>query len=93
MTKHELELFDFSLKRVWGRVSYIFKRYSKANNKHLKSYDQKQGKHIRYLDTNNLYGYAISKFIARCGFRWVDPKNFDSNKYNRRKAYYVLRHK
>ena len=41
-----------------------------------------EGKHIMYLDTNNFYDYAISKFIPRCGFRWVDPKNFDSNKYS-----------
>ena len=35
-----------------GGVFYISKRYSKANNKYLKSYDPKQElKHI-YLDVN-----------------------------------------
>ena len=48
-----------------GGVSYIFKRYSKANNKYLKFYNQKQkSKYIIYLDANNLYGYAMSKFLS-----------------------------
>ena len=35
----------------------IFKRYSKANNKYLKSYDPKQeSKQIIHLDENNLQG-------------------------------------
>ena len=45
-------------------ILYISNRYSKANNKYLKSYDLKQkSKHIIYLDANNLYGYAMSKFF------------------------------
>ena len=37
----------------------------KANNKYLKSYDPKQKlKPIIYLDANNLYGYAMSKFVS-----------------------------
>ena len=39
-----------------GEVSYISNRCSKANNKYLKSYDQNK-------DQNNLYGYAMSKFL------------------------------
>ena len=29
-----------------GRASYISKRYSKANNKYLKSYDKKKNQNI-----------------------------------------------
>ena len=48
----------------------------------MKSYDPKQeSKHIRYLDANNLYGYAMSKFLPTSGFKWIDPKKFDLNKY------------
>ena len=54
---------------------------SKANNKYLKSYDPKQeSKSITYLDENNLYGYAMSKFLTS-GFKWIDPKYFDLNNY------------
>ena len=36
-------------------VFYVSKRYSQANNKHLKSYDPKQeSKHIIYLNSNSL---------------------------------------
>ena len=56
---------------------------SKANNMYLKSYDSKQeSKHISYLDANNLCGYAMSKFLPTSGFKWVDPNEFDLNKYN-----------
>ena len=65
-----------------GRVSYISNRYSKADNKCLKSYDPKQElKHIMYLDANNLCDYAMSKFLPTSGFKWIDPKEFDLNKY------------
>ena len=57
-------------------------RYNKANNKYLKSSDPKQeSKHVIYLDANNLYGYAISKFLPISGFKWRDPKEFDLNKH------------
>ena len=53
MTKIKLELipdpdtYIFFEKGTRGRISYISNRYSKANNKCLKSYDPKQeSKHI-----------------------------------------------
>ena len=64
-----------------GGISYISERYSKANNKYLKSYDPKhKSKHIIYLDANNLYHYAKSKFLSTGGLKWIDPKEFDLNK-------------
>ena len=64
------------------KVFYISNKFSKANNKYLKLYDPKQeSKHIIYLDANNLYGYAMSKFFPRSEFKWTDPKEFDFNKY------------
>ena len=90
MTKVKLELitdpdmyvFFEGMKGMRGGVSYISNKYSKASNKYLKSYDPKQeSKHIIYLDTNNLYVYAMSKFLTTKRFKWIDPKEFDLNKY------------
>ena len=85
MTKIKLELISdpdmyiFFEKDMRGEIS---NRYSKANNKYLKSYDPKQGsKHIIYLDANKLYGYGMSKFLPTCGFKWTYSKEFDLKKY------------
>ena len=88
MTKIRLELIldpdmcIFFEKGMRGEISYISNGYSKANNKYLKSYDPKQeSRHIIYLDANNLYGYAMFKFLPTCGCKSIDPKEFDLNKY------------
>ena len=39
-------------------------------------------KHIIYLDANNLYCYSLPKFLQTCGFTWIDPTEFDFNKFN-----------
>ena len=88
MTKIKLELIsDPDLYMFFGKgmssgVSYIANRYSKANNMYLKSYEPKEeSKHVIYLDANNLYGYAISKFLPTSSFKWIDPKEFEIHKY------------
>ena len=46
-------------------ISYITKRFSKANNKCIKSYDNgKPNKYIMDLDANNLYGWAMIKYLS-----------------------------
>ena len=75
-------MYMFFEKGTRSGVFCISNRYSKANNKWLKSYDPKQeSKHIIYLDVNNLYGYAMSKFLQISGFKWIDTKEFSLNKY------------
>ena len=88
ITKIKLELipdpdmYIFSEKGNRGGISYVCIRYSKACNKYLKSYDPKQeSKYIIYLGENNLYGYVMSKFLPTSGFKWIDPKEFELNKY------------
>ena len=59
-----------------GGVSYINKRYSKANNEYCKDYDkEKLKKYIIYLHMNNLYGYAMSQYLPYANFKWVKDIN------------------
>ena len=74
------DMYIFFEKGMGGRVSYISNRYSKADNKYLKSYGPKQeSKLIIYFDANNLYGYAMSKFLPTSRFKWIVPKECDLN--------------
>ena len=76
----DADIYLFLEKGMRGGVSYNSKRYSQANNKYLKSNDPKQeSKHIIYLDANNLYDCAMSKFLPTNGFKWIDPKKFNLN--------------
>ena len=92
MTDIELELmtdvdmFQFIEKGMRGGISCIANRYDKANNRYMKSYDEKApSKYIMYLDSNNLYGYSMSCYLSTGGFRWMLDKrikNLDLGKYN-----------
>ena len=70
-TNIELELltdYDMLLmveEGIKGGICHSIHRYAKANNKYLKNYNNKEEpSYIQYLDTNNLYGWAItSKWI------------------------------
>ena len=49
----------FIKKGLRGGISYIAKRYAKANNKYINDYDPKKpSTFITYLDMNNLYGLS-----------------------------------
>ena len=57
----DIDMHLFIEKGLRGSISYIAKRFSKANNKYMQFYDdKKRSKFIVYLDENNLYGYAVS---------------------------------
>ena len=100
MAKVKFELISdsdiFFEKVVRGGAFNISNRYSKANNKYLKShYPKKELKHILYLDANNLHGYAMPKFLPASGFKWIDIKEFDLNKHttNSSKGYHCTQNK
>ena len=42
---------------------------------------QNKNQNILYLDTNKFYGYAMPQFLPTGGFKWIDPKGFNVNKY------------
>ena len=62
-------MYIFFEKDARVRVSYISNSLIDTV-KYLKSYDPKQeSKQFIYLDTNNFYGYAMSKFLPKSEFR------------------------
>ena len=70
---NDIDMYQFIEKGMRGGISYIANRYSKANNKYMKSYDDtKDSKYIMYLDANNLYGLAMSQYLPTGGFKWLD---------------------
>ena len=53
----DIDKYLFIKKGTRRGVSYIAKRYAKANNKYMNDYDpEKPSTFITYLDKNNLYG-------------------------------------
>ena len=53
-------------------ISYMAKRFSKANNKYMQSYDYiKPSKYIKYLDADNSYGCAMNKYLPYSEFKWL----------------------
>ena len=74
----DIDMFQFIEKGMRGGISYIANLYGKANNKYMKSYDEKApSKYIMYLDANNLYGWAMSQYLPTGGFKWLTEKQSD----------------
>ena len=77
-TKVKLELLtDVDMlfmveKGIRGRICHAMHRYAKANNKYMKDYNKdKEESFLEYLDTNNLYGRAMSEPLPVDGFDWI----------------------
>ena len=75
----DIDIYLFIEKGLRGRISYIAKRHSKANNKYIKNYDPtKPSKDISYVDMNNLYGWRMSGYLPYGGFKWLkNVANYD----------------
>ena len=73
----DINMHLFIEKGMRGGISYISKRYSKANNKYMKCYDSsEESKFITYLDANNLYGCVVSQYLPYNEFKWLNKKEF-----------------
>ena len=74
-------MYLFIEKGLRGGISDIGKRYAKANNKSMKSYNPtKPSIYVSYLDMNNLYGWAMSGYLPYGGFKYLKSvDNFEVN--------------
>ena len=71
-TKVKLELltdYDMLLmaeEGIRGGICHSIHSYVKANNKYMENYyENKESSYIQYLDTNNLYGWAMSQKLPK----------------------------
>ena len=76
MTEIELEKISdidkylFIEKGLRGGISYIAKRYAKANNEYINDYEPKKpSTFIPCLEMSNLYGWPMSEYRPYKGLR------------------------
>ena len=89
----DIDMYLFIEKGLTEGISYIAKRYGKANNKYMKNYDPtKPSIYISCLDMNNLYGWAMSSSLPYGGFKWLkNVDNFDVNSVSKERPIgYIL---
>ena len=79
-----IDKYLFIEKGLRGGISYIPRRYARANNKYMNDYDSKKlSTFITYLDMNNLYGWAISEYLSYGEFQWLEKiDEFNINSIN-----------
>ena len=59
---------------IRGGITQAVRKYASANNKYMgdKFNPNEDTTYLRYLDANNLYGWAMSQPLPTGGFKWVD---------------------
>ena len=66
-----LLMFEWGIR---GGITQVVHKYASANNKYMgdRFNPKSESRYLQYLDTNNLYGWAMSQPLPVGGFRWVD---------------------
>ena len=78
----DIDMYLFIENGLRGGISYIAKRYSKLNNKYMKSYDLTKTVNIPII-----YGWAISSYLPYGRFKWLkNADNFDVNSISEKSA-------
>ena len=79
-------------RRIRGGINTISNRYAKANNKYMReAYNSnKPSKFIKYLDTNNLYGWLINRPLPTHSFKLMSRSKLDNWDKNKEDAGCIL---
>ena len=79
----DMDMHLFIERGMRGGISYIAKRYCRANNEFVKGYDRSLEKSfITYWDVNNLYGAAMLEYLPYDEFEWLSDDEIDSIDFN-----------
>ena len=69
----EANMYLFIEKGLRGGISMVSHRHAIANNRYMQNFDPSQpDSFLQYLDSNNLYGWAMSQPMPVGGFEWVN---------------------
>ena len=69
----EPDMYLFIEKGLRGGISMVSHRHAIANNQYMQNFDPSQpDSYLLYLDSNNLYGWAMSQPMPTGGFQWVN---------------------
>ena len=68
---------------IRGGICHSIHRYAKANNKYMKDHNKNiKSSNIQYLDSNNLYGWAMSQWVEdKSIINEEFVKNYNENSY------------
>ena len=76
---------------IRGGICHSVHRYTKANNKYMKDYNENiELSYIQYLDANNLHGWAMFQKLPVNNSKWIKDtskineefiKNYNENSY------------
>ncbi|GFS63292.1 uncharacterized protein NPIL_8301 [Nephila pilipes] len=76
---------------VRGDISQCSNRYAIANNKYIPNFNpDDEIKYLMYLDANNWYGYAMSKYLPLKDFVWSDNNLTEQDILNLSDVGYIL---
>ena len=81
-----IDKYLFIEKGSRGGISYVSKRYAKANNKYTSDYDsEKPSTFITYQGKNNLHGWSMSEYLPYGEFECLENINkFDVMSINKK---------
>jgi hypothetical protein len=75
-TDAQRDMLEMVKDSIRGGISMISKRFAEANNPDIQNFDKNQPtSYIMYWDANNLYGWAMSRFLPTKDYKWVDEKD------------------
>ena len=65
----DIEMYNFLEMGIRGGISVISQRHARADNRYCTSVSGSEN-YLLYIDTNNLYGWAMSQKLPISNFEW-----------------------